>query len=457
MANWTRLLEYQADRIEAVLRKHGAPGRVVGGRVTPWLIRFQVMPAMGARISRIKNLAEELAAALNAPTCRVARQGAAVMVEIPRDDPKPVRLLPLLRTVTDVPPVTAILGMDEEGVPLLIRLPSPDVAHVLVAGTTGSGKTALLRTMVVGLALRHPRPGQLVLFLVDPKGGRAFGCFEGLPHLVRPVVRSAERAVKTLEYLVWLMERRDQLGESRPPVVVFIDELADLMMVGGKEAERSLTRLVQRGREAGIHMVAATQKPTSAVVGSLVTANFPVRLVGKVATALDARVASGRSGTGAERLEGRGDFLCVVGGRMIRFKAAFISEAEIVEILAHITGPPCSPEILQGDAEMPGTEVGMLQPPDQIEQMVERLRNARWRADWSYRQACRALGEAEGGRRFALVKRAVDLLRATATATEDSLRSASSEKRLLGDGSGSTVAPPHPTAMGWGISDFAFG
>lgn len=327
------MLEYQADRIEAVLAQHRMPGRVTGGRVTPWLIRFHVMPAMGTRISRIKSLAEELAAALNVPTCRVARRGAAVMVEIPRDDPRPIRLLPLLRTVTDVPPVTAILGMDEDGVPLLIRLPSPDVAHVLVAGTTGSGKTVLLRTMAISLALRHPRRGHLALVLIDPKGGRAFGCFEGLPQLVRPVVRNTEKAVEALDSLVRLMERRDQLGESRPPVVVFIDELADLIMVGGKEAERLLTRLVQRGREAGVHVVAATQKPTSAVLGSLMTANFPVRLVGKVATAQDARVASGRSGTGAERLQGRGDFIAVAEGRLLRFQAAYISTEEVKELV----------------------------------------------------------------------------------------------------------------------------
>jgi len=337
-----RMLESQADRIEAVLAQHKVPGRVTGGRVTPRWIRFQVMPAMGTRISRIKGLAEELAAALNAPTCRVARQGAAVMVEVPREEPRPVRLLPLLRTVTDVPAVTAALGLDEDGVPLLIRLPSPNVAHVLVAGTTGSGKTALLRTMVLSLALRHPRPGHLALVLIDPKGGRAFGCFEGLPQLVRPVIRDAEEAVEALGSLVRLMERRDQIsGRSgiappQPPVVVFIDELADLMMVGGSEVERRLTRLVQRGREAGIHIVAATQKPTAAVLGSLVTANFPVRLVGKVTSAQDARVASGWSGTGAERLQGAGDFIAVAEGRLYRFQAAYVSLEEIAEVVARL-------------------------------------------------------------------------------------------------------------------------
>ena len=328
-----RMLEYQADRIEAVLAQHKVPGRVTGGTVTPRWIRFQVVPAMGARISTIKNLSEELAVALEAPNVRVARRGAAVAVEVPRDDPRPVLLLPLLRGLRDVPPVTAVLGLDDGGVPLLIRLPSPDVAHVLVAGTTGSGKTALLRTMVLSLALRHPRPGELALVLIDPKG-RAFGDLAGLPHLTRPVVVEVEEAVEALGSLVRLMERRDRLGESRPPVVVFIDELTDLMMVGGAEAEHRLTRLLQRGREAGVHVVAATQKPTAAVIGSLVKANFPVRLVGKVTCPEDARVASGWKGTGAERLMGRGDFIAVAEGQVFRFQAAYVSPDEAAEVVA---------------------------------------------------------------------------------------------------------------------------
>jgi len=300
-----RMLEYQADRIEAVLAQHKVPGRVTGGTVTPRWIRFQVLPAMGARISAIK--------ALDAPSVRVARQGTAVQVEVPRDDPRPVLLMPLLQGLRDVPPVTAALGLGEDGIPLLIRLSSPDVAHVLVAGTTGSGKTALLRTIAVSLALRHPRAGELALVLMDPKG-RAFGDLAGLPQLTRPVVVEVEEAVECLASLVRLMERRDRLAEDKPPVVVLIDELTDLMMVGRAAAERGLTRLLQRGREAGVHIVAATQKPTAAVIGSLVKANFPVRLVGKVTSPEDARVASGWKGTGAERLLGRGDFKSGGGG-----------------------------------------------------------------------------------------------------------------------------------------------
>jgi len=313
-----QMLEYQADRIEAVLAHHKVPARVTGGTVTPRWIRFQVVPALGARIASITGLAEELAAALDAPTVRVARQGATIAVEVPRDDPHPVRLIPLLRGMRNVPPVTAVLGIAEDGVPLLIRLPSPDVAHILVAGTTGSGKTALLRAMVLSLAYFNgagrtehvamcpatcdpaplrPATCDLRLVLIDPKGS-AFRDLEGLPHLARPVIRDPAEAVEALGSLVRLMEVRSrEYGPSS--VALVIDELADLLMVAGAEAERPLTRLLQRGREAGIHVIAATQKPTAAVIGSLVKANFPVRLVGKVTSPEDARVATGWKGTWA--------------------------------------------------------------------------------------------------------------------------------------------------------------
>ncbi|MGB9777763.1 MAG: DNA translocase FtsK, partial [Anaerolineae bacterium] len=333
------------------------PARVTGGTVTPRWIRFQVVPALGARIASITGLAEELAAALNAPTVRVARQGAAVAVEVPREDPHPVRLLPLLEGLHNVPPVTAVLGIADDGVPLLIRLPSPDVAHILVAGTTGSGKTALLRAMILSLAyFNRPRtadhrpptadhrprtavaggPSSVVFVLVDPKG-RAFRDLEGLPHLARPVISDPAEAVEALGSLVRLMEVRSrERADSLSTCILVIDELADLLMVAGAEAERPLTRLLQRGREAGIHVIAATQKPTAAVIGSLVKANFPVRLVGKVTSPEDARVATGWKGTGAERLLGRGDFIAVAEGQLHRFQAAYIAPEEVSEIVSRM-------------------------------------------------------------------------------------------------------------------------
>jgi S-DNA-T family DNA segregation ATPase FtsK/SpoIIIE len=354
-------LEFQADRIEAVLSLHKIPARVTGGTVTPRWVRFQVLPAVGAKISKIKGLSEELAAALDASNCRVSRRGAAVAVEVPRDDPTPVQLMPLFRQLddgdagttgsTNVPPITAILGLAEDGAPLLIRLPSPDVAHVLVAGTTGSGKTVLMQTMILSLAMTNPAPspfqmngapGGLRLMLIDPKG-YAFAPFEGLPHMARGVIRDTDEAVEALRSLVHLMERagpspRGPTDEpqAQPHIVVVIDELADLLMTGGKPMETALTRLTQRGREAGIHIVAATQKPSAEVLGPLIKANFPVRLVGRVTSGSDARTATGWTGTGAERLMGRGDFVAVAEGRVMHFQAAYVSPEEIRDTVARL-------------------------------------------------------------------------------------------------------------------------
>jgi S-DNA-T family DNA segregation ATPase FtsK/SpoIIIE len=384
-------LEFQSDRIEAVLALHKVSARVTGGTVTPRWVRFQVLPAVGAKISKIKGLSEELAAALDAHSCRVSRRGAAVAVEVPREDPQAVRLLPLFRQLDDdgpsaadapsalpsaalgtgrtgpstplragggIPPVTAVLGLGEDGVPLLIRLPSPDVAHILVAGTTGSGKTVLLQTMILSLAMAN-QPRHLSLMLIDPKS-HAFSLFGGLPHLARPVIWEVEEMTEALHSLVRLMERRatesgwgSGLGvNGQPSVVVVIDELADVLMVGGQAVQWALTRLTQRGREAGIHIVAATQKPTAAVLGPLVKANFPVRLVGRVTSIEDARTATGWSGTGAERLMGRGDFLAVAEGRVVRFQAASISPAEILEVVAHLA----QGEVVSADSYLPAAD-----------------------------------------------------------------------------------------------------
>jgi hypothetical protein len=175
------------------------------------------------------------------------------------------------------------------------------------------------------------------------------------------------------------MVQRDMTRESTPPVIVMIDELADLLMAGGKPVEWAMTRLIQRGRGAGIHLVAATQKPTAAVLGPLVKANFPTRLVGRVASLEDARVASGQGGTGAERLQGRGDFLAVAEGRVTRFQAAHVSEEEIVEVLAH-RGWEALPRVRPPTSIEPAPiEVGVILPkppelePDPVEELADRL------------------------------------------------------------------------------------
>lgn len=320
-------LHYQADQIEAVLASHKIAGRVTGGSVTPQIVRFHLVPAVGTKVNQITRLSEELALALGVATCRVVRHGATIDLEFPRGDRSMVHLFDLVDRLPQVPPHTAILGMDGEGTPILLRLSSPEVPHVLVSGTTGSGKTALARSMIASLA-HYNSPADLALLLIDPKG-RGYAPFGSLPHLIAGVAQNAEEAVVALQWLVGEMERRDRERITLPRIVTFIDELADLALVGGPAVEMALTRVSQRGREAGLHLVCCTQKPSSAIIGSLVKANFPARLVGSVASAEDARVAAGIAKCGAERLVGRGDFLLVVQGNAHRLQAAYVAESDL--------------------------------------------------------------------------------------------------------------------------------
>ncbi len=325
-----QVLEMQADRIESVLASHRIPARVWGGTVTPRTVRFQLTTALGTKVSKVAGLAEEMALALGATAVRIYRNGGVIAVEVPRSDPEPVMLLELMKRLPPVPPFSGVLGVDEDGVPILVRLDSPDVAHVLVVGRTGSGKTVMVRSLLFSLAVYNP-PRRLQMVLIDPKG-RAFGGLSVLPHLALPPVRDAEDAADVLERLVDEMVRRDEEGIALPRIVVAVDELAELTMGAGKQVITSLERLTQRGREAGVHVVASTQKPTTAVLGSLGKANFPLRLVGAVVSPEEAKVATGLAGTGAEKLEGSGDFLLVNRGEVIRFQGAYVSPREIREL-----------------------------------------------------------------------------------------------------------------------------
>src|SRR5581483_10656904 len=253
-----------------------------------------------------------------------------IHIEIPREDVQPLRLLDMYaqiqRDATMMQELsvrgTTVLGMAVEGVPLLLRVSAPDVAHVLIAGTTGSGKSQAARTMLASLML-FQRPRDVQVIIIDPKASE-FRALEGAPHLLCPIIKNIEDAVANLEWLVEEMERRQQQGGVRPRIVLLIDELADLMLQGGSEVESYLTRLVQRGRSAGISVIACTQKPTASVLGSLVKANFPVRLVGRVTSANEALVATGIAQSGAEKLGGRGDFLLIANGEKLRVQIAHL-------------------------------------------------------------------------------------------------------------------------------------
>ncbi len=169
MGGQHRRLDAQADKLEQVLVAYKAPARVRGGTVTPRHVRFQLLPAPGTRVSNIANLAEELALSLGVPSARVSRRGGQIEIEIPRERPGTVKLDTLFDRLAEVPHGTVLLGLDDDGAPLLLRIASPEVAHALICGTTGSGKTVLARTMILSLA-RYHSVHELGLVLIDPKG-----------------------------------------------------------------------------------------------------------------------------------------------------------------------------------------------------------------------------------------------------------------------------------------------
>lgn len=331
-------LEQQADRIERLCEAHRIWVQVQGGVVTPRLIRFHLSLDPRVRLNRLSALQEDLALALEAPSARLVRRDGVLALEIPRPRPVTVSLVRLQSGLPPLPSCTALLGRDEEGSPLLIRLSSPEVCHVLIAGTTGSGKTVLARTILTSLALAN-EPDDVRLLLIDPKS-RGFAPFAGLPHLIDRPLREGAAAEKRLGWLVEEMAWRERQGVRTPRVVVAVDEVADLL-AQRPALEGLLTRLAARGRESGIHLLLCTQKPTAAAIGGLLRANLPCRLVGRVLSAQEAVIAAGIKGTGAERLLGRGDFLLVARGEVIRLQGAYVDGEEIavmVEMFAEEMG-----------------------------------------------------------------------------------------------------------------------
>jgi len=316
-------------QIEHALHFHKVQARVTGGAVSPRWVTFDLQLPLGQRVNRVLNLGDELALALDVSDVRISRHGGRIRVQVPRETPRQTVLQDMLGD--EIPPVTAILGLAESGRPLLLRMPSPDVAHVMVAGTTGSGKTALLKSIALSLAWKNPQR-HLQIVLIDPKA-RGLRPLSNLPHCLTGIISDYNDAADWLGYLVELMEQRDSEGNSTPTIVVILDELAELLQLGGQVISSLLIRLAQRGREAGIHLVCGTQKPSAKAVGSLLKANFPVRLVGRVVSADDARVAAGIGGTGAERLASAGDFVAVAGGQVTRFQAAYIPDDQILSMV----------------------------------------------------------------------------------------------------------------------------
>ena len=372
------LLDHQADGIEYTLHTHGIEASVAGGNISPRLIQFHIKLGAGAKYNRVAALSDELALALGVTHCRITRDGYYVKIEVPRPDPQAVSLFPLMRNLPgDLPFNSPVLGLDESGVPLLLRLDSPDIGHILISGTTGSGKTVLTRAMIASLALQN-QPDELKLLLIDPKG-RSYREFNGLPNLVCPVITDPMDGLHRLKWAVRHMEKRDENDINSPVLVIFIDELADLIMAGGREVEQLVARLTQRGRDVGMHLIACTQKPSTSAIGNIARSNFPTRLVGRVLSSEDARIASGVAGSGADKLMGRGDFLLFAKGEATRVQVAFISPEEMRQTVNHLGGQPESlrrqeprRQVSERPTEHPAAERSAVPPVERSSRAAER-------------------------------------------------------------------------------------
>ncbi len=349
------------DKIRDLIEKlahFNIDGDVVRTYAGPVVSTFEFKPAANIKVSKILGLQDDLAMALRAQTIRIQAPipGKDVVgIEIPNKTVETIYLReiiesPLFQEASS--PLTLVLGKDIVGKPFITDLKK--LPHLLIAGTTGSGKSVGINAMILSLLYRNS-PDQLRLLMIDPKM-LEFSIYNEIPHLLTPVITKPKEAISALNNMVYEMERRYQMmsetrtknienynekmkaegGEQLPYIVVIIDELADLMMTSGKDVEYSIARLAQMARASGIHLIVATQRPSVDVVTGLIKANLPSRISYKVGQKIDSKIIL--DGMGAESLLGRGDMLFTPPGMsgLVRLHAPWSSEGEIEKIVDFI-------------------------------------------------------------------------------------------------------------------------
>ncbi|MDQ7794817.1 MAG: DNA translocase FtsK [bacterium] len=350
--------------IEETMASFGVRARVLEAQQGPVVTRFEVQPAPGVKVSRVIGLADDLALALAAQDVRIAPiAGKGVIgVEVPNSEVSPVHLRDVLESpeFKSAPPgLTVALGKDIAGRPLIANLDR--LLHLLVAGTTGSGKSVCLNAIISSILLNY-RPDQVKFVLIDPKVVE-LSVYDGIPHLLAPVITDPKQSAGALRWLVREMENRYELfaaagvrdigrynalwpsgqaeGSALPYVLIVIDELADLMKIAPAEVEDAIWRLAQMARAAGIHLVVATQRPSVDVITGVIKANIPSRIAFAVSSQVDSRTIL--DAPGAERLIGQGDMLYhpVGAAKVVRGQGAFIADAEVEEIAAFVKGQAC--------------------------------------------------------------------------------------------------------------------
>ena len=384
-ADNSEALEQNARLLESVLDDFGVRGEIVKVRPGPVVTLYELNPAPGTKTSRVIGLSDDIARSMSAVSVRVAVvPGRNVIgIELPNVRQETVYLRELLASSEyerSAARLTLALGKDISGAPVIVDLAR--MPHLLIAGTTGSGKSVALNAMSLSLLYRLS-PDQCRLILIDTKV-LELSVYDGIPHLLTPVVTDAKKAVVALKWAVREMEGRyramsklgvrniagynQRLAEAKaggeelrrtvqtgfdsesgepvfeeqllqlepvPDIVIIVDEMADLMIVAGKEVEAAIQRLAQMARAAGIHLIMATQRPSVDVITGTIKANFPTRISFQVTSKIDSRTILGEQG--AEQLLGAGDMLYMAGaGRMLRLHGPYVSEQEVEKVVADL-------------------------------------------------------------------------------------------------------------------------
>ena len=348
-------------KLEETLESFGVKAKVLEVVRGPAVTRFELQPAVGVKVSRIVNLTDDIALALAAKDIRMEAPipgKSAIGIEVPNNEISVVTL----REVIESPAfqespskLTVALGRDISGQAVIANLAR--MPHLLVAGATGSGKSVCINGMIVSI-LYKARPDEVRFLMIDPKMVE-MNVYNGIPHLLAPVVTDPKRAAMALKKIVAEMERRYEVfsksgtrniegynqwlreageGEPLPYIVVVVDELADLMMVAAGDVEDSICRLAQMARAAGIHLILATQRPSVDVITGVIKANIPSRIAFGVSSQVDSRTILDMAG--AEKLLGRGDmlFLPMGSSKPVRIQGAFVSDREVEEVVAYVRG-----------------------------------------------------------------------------------------------------------------------
>jgi S-DNA-T family DNA segregation ATPase FtsK/SpoIIIE len=396
-------LENSAQNLENALRSFRVDAEVVGAQVGPAVTMFELTVTQGTRMNKVTALAQEIAATLRARSVRIIAPipgKSTIGVEVPNKDRRTVRISELVTQEAydnDVMALPLFLGMDAEGKSIvedLARAP-----HMLIAGTTGSGKSVCINTIIASIMLTRS-PHDVKLILIDPKMVE-LSIFQNIPHLELPVVTDMKQATNVLLWAVEKMESRyelfnnagvknikafNKLGEDKlrerlgddfneeytprhvPYIVFVIDEMADLMMQSKKEAEQAIARLAQKARAVGIHVIVATQRPSTDVITGLIKGNLPTRIAFQVASKIDSRVILDQMG--AEKLLGQGDMLYTPpqSSQLVRVQGALVEDHELQALVDHV----CEKAAPNFDQQLVQTATGTA-PPGSVNQGGEKV------------------------------------------------------------------------------------